>query len=146
MGQVAPRMVQTVFDTPDPRRAAEFWRQLMGLVYRPGDEPPPPGDDDAQWREWLCLRRQDGTPLLAFQHVSDLARPTWPDQRVPQQLNLDLEVCDVQELQEVHETVLGLGGALILDRTDDPEEPLRVLADPDGHPFCVIATGDRGAD
>jgi hypothetical protein len=86
------------------------------------------------------------TPLLAFQQVSDLARSTWPDQRVPQQLHLDLEVADLQELEAVHQTVLRLGGALILDRTDDPEEPLRVLADPDGHPFCVIATGDRGAD
>jgi hypothetical protein len=24
------------------------------------------------------------------------------------------------------------------DRSDDPEEPLRVYADPAGHPFCLI--------
>jgi hypothetical protein len=41
----------------------------------------------------------------------------------------------------VHETVHELGGALRLDRSDDPEEPLRVFVDPDGHPFCVVATG-----
>jgi hypothetical protein len=27
---------------------------------------------------------------------------------------------------------------LHLDRTDDPEEPLYVFADPSGHPFCVF--------
>ena len=28
---------------------------------------------------------------------------------------------------------------LVRDRTDDEEEPLYVLADPAGHPFCLIA-------
>jgi hypothetical protein len=27
---------------------------------------------------------------------------------------------------------------LVLDRTDDPDEPLYVLADPAGHPFCIF--------
>jgi hypothetical protein len=31
------------------------------------------------------------------------------------------------------------GARLIQDRSDDPEEPLRVYADPAGHPFCIIA-------
>lgn len=38
----------------------------------------------------------------------------------------------------MHERVLALGGVLRLDRSDDQEEPLRVYADPDGHPFCVF--------
>jgi hypothetical protein len=31
-----------------------------------------------------------------------------------------------------------LGAQLLLDRTDDPDEPLYVLADPAGHPFCIF--------
>ncbi len=27
---------------------------------------------------------------------------------------------------------------MLLDRTDDPEEPLYVFADPAGHPFCIF--------
>ena len=27
---------------------------------------------------------------------------------------------------------------LLLDRVDDPDEPLYVLADPSGHPFCLF--------
>ena len=34
--------------------------------------------------------------------------------------------------------VLGLGGRLVLDRSDDEDEPLYVFADPAGHPFCVF--------
>lgn len=26
----------------------------------------------------------------------------------------------------------------VLDRADDPDEPLYVLADPSGHPFCIF--------
>jgi hypothetical protein len=61
---------------------------------------------------------------------------------VPQQLHLDLTVRDVEELDAVHARVLALGGELRLDRSDDPEEPLRVYADTDGHPFCVFVAAD----
>jgi hypothetical protein len=37
-----------------------------------------------------------------------------------------------------HERALALGARLIEDRSDDPEEPLRVYADPAGHPFCIF--------
>lgn len=38
--QAFPVIRQTVLDTTDPRRLGEFYRQLFGLLYRPGDEPP----------------------------------------------------------------------------------------------------------
>ncbi len=138
MDAVTPRLRQVVLDSTDARRAAEFWRELLGLVYRPGQEPPPPGEDDPDGQDWLNLRLRDGTPLLAFQQVDVLPPSTWPDTSVPQQLHLDTSVRDVAELNAVHERVLALGGTLRLDRADDPEEPLRVYADPDGHPFCVF--------
>ncbi len=33
---------------------------------------------------------------------------------------------------------MALGGTLRFDRSDDPQEPLRVYADPDGHTLCVF--------
>ena len=30
--------------------------------------------------------------------------------------------------------------AILLDRFDDPEEPLYVFADPAGHPFCIFVS------
>lgn len=141
MGGATPRLAQVVLDSTAPRRAAEFWRSLLGLVYREGHEVPPAGQDDAAGRDWLNLRRPDGSALLAFQKVDALAPSTWPAHDVPQQLHLDLTVDDRHELDEVHRRVLELGGRLRLDRSDDPEEPLRVYVDPDGHPFCVFVAG-----
>jgi catechol 2,3-dioxygenase-like lactoylglutathione lyase family enzyme len=137
-----PRVRQVVLDTTDARASAEFWRQLLGLVYRAGHEPPGAGADDPAGRDWLNLRASDGTPVLAFQQVDELPRSTWPEPGIPQQLHLDLSVGSVAELEAVHAKVLALGGTLRFDRFDDPEEPLRVYADPDGHPFCVFVAGD----
>lgn len=133
-----PRLSQVVLDTTDARAAAEFWRQLLGLVYRPEHEPPPAGSDDAAGHDWLNLYETDGTPRLAFQQVERLTPTTWPDHTVPQQLHLDLTVDSVEDLETVHRQVLALGGQLRLDRSDVPEEPLRVFTDLDGHTFCVF--------
>lgn len=131
-----PQLLQTVLDAPDIRALAEFYRVLLGLRYRPGDEPPV-GDapDD---HEWLVLTDAQGQRRLAFQRVDQLERTTWPRAEVPMQMHLDLTVPDRDALEEHHRRALGLGAELLLDRTDDPDEPLYVDADPAGHPFCLF--------
>lgn len=136
--EARPTLCQFVIDSTDVRRTAEFWRELLGLVYRPGHAPPTGGEPDAAQEGWLNLFEPDGTPRLAFQHVETLAPTTWPDHTVPQQLHLDLTVDSTAELDAVHERVLSLGGELRFDRSDDPDEPLRVFIDPAGHTFCVF--------
>jgi len=131
-----PQLLHTVLDTTRARELAEFYRELLGLRYRPGDEPPAAGNpDDA---DWLVLVDSEGTRKLAFQQVDSLPRTTWPKHEIPMQLHLDLTVSSTAELQRQRERAEGLGAQLLLDRTDDPEEPLYVFADLSGHPFCVF--------
>jgi catechol 2,3-dioxygenase-like lactoylglutathione lyase family enzyme len=130
---------QVVLDGSDVRALAEFYRELLGLSYREGDEPPPAGAPDPRGRDWLVLRNPGGVQL-AFQHVDDLAPPTWPDQTVPQQLHLDISVDSVADFETEHERATSLGARVVLDRSDDDEEPLRVYADPAGHPFCIFVS------
>ncbi|SDO07316.1 hypothetical protein SAMN05660199_01268 [Klenkia soli] len=132
---IVPTVRQVVLDGTDVRALAEFYRQLLGYGYRPGDEPPAEGPDEL---EWLVLRSPGGEPQLAFQQVARLTPTTWPADDVPMQLHLDCSVPDVESLQEVLHTALELGAELRFDRSDDPAEPLYVFADPAGHPFCVF--------
>jgi catechol 2,3-dioxygenase-like lactoylglutathione lyase family enzyme len=132
-----PRLLQVVLDTTDARQLAEFYRRLLDLRYRPGDEPPGPGQPDPQGQDWLVLRNAGGTQV-AFQQVPALSRATWPEGPVPQQLHLDLSVPTRAELDAQHERALALGAQLLEDDADDPDEPLRVYADPAGHPFCIF--------
>jgi catechol 2,3-dioxygenase-like lactoylglutathione lyase family enzyme len=134
-----PILSQTVLDTTDPRGLAEFYRQFLGYAYRPGDEPPAPGQPDPSGADWLVLRPPGGGHQLAFQKVDALPRATWPRGPVPQQLHLDLTVPDIAAFDAQHERALALGATLLDDsRQRDPDEPLRVYADPAGHPFCVF--------
>ena len=128
-----PTIRQVVLDATDVRALAEFYRELFGLEYRPGDEPEH-GEQD-----WLVLRSTSGVPL-AFQQVEALPEVTWPEGPVPQQLHLDTTVPDPRELEAQHERALALGATLVYDRSADPDEPLRVYADPAGHPFCIFVS------
>ena len=136
-----PELRQVVLDSTDARALAEFYRQLLGLAYRPGDEPPAAGEPDPLGQDWLVLRDATGSVRIAFQQVTELPEVTWPAGPVPQQLHLDLTVAAAADLDAQHERALALGARLLLDRSGDPEEPLRVYADPAGHPFCIFVAG-----
>ncbi len=142
-GPLHPHLAQVVLDTTDARRLAEFYRELLGYRYRPGDEPPTVGEPDERGGDWLVLVDAGGGRAVAFQRVEELPEATWPSGPYPQQLHLDLTVSSLAALQAAHERALGLGARLLHDRSEDEEEPLRVYADPAGHPFCIFLAEDR---
>ena len=130
-----PWLMHTAIDTTDCRGLADFYRELLGLHYRPGDEPPVDGVDEA---DWLVLVDSDGRRKLAFQQVDRLEPTTWPEHDVPMQMHLDFSVSSADELARHRDRALALGGRILLDRTDEEDEALYVLADPSGHPFCLL--------
>jgi len=129
-------LVQVVLDCTDARELAEFYRQLLGFQYRPGHEPPADGKPDEA--DWLVLRDSNRPKPPSFQQVGKLPKATWPEGPIPQQLHLDLSVPTMHDFNAQHERALALGATLLRDRSDDPQEPLRVYADPAGHPFCIF--------
>ncbi|WP_405058770.1 VOC family protein [Kribbella sp. NBC_01505] len=131
-----PQRMHTAVDALDARKLAEFYRQLLGLRYRPGDEPPTDGTPDEA--DWLVLVDDDGRRQLAVQEVQVLARPTWPSPEVPMQMHMDFAVPTVEELHLHRRRAEELGAQVLLDRTGAESEPLYVLADPAGHPFCLL--------
>ncbi|HZX06056.1 ASCH domain-containing protein, partial [Kribbella sp.] len=78
---VYPRRMHTVLDATDARGLAEFYRDLLGLRFRPGDD-----------SDWIVLLDADGNRQLAIQQVADLKRSTWPSPDVPMQAHLDYAV------------------------------------------------------
>jgi len=143
MPNTYPALRAVVLDATDARAVAEFYRQLLGFTYRPGDEPPPAGSPDPEAEDWLVLRDASGVAPLAVQHVDELPSSTWPDARIPQQLHLDLTVADTDELRVQHDRALSLGARVLDDRSADADEPLYVFADPAGHPFCIFVSPDH---
>ncbi|RFA15377.1 glyoxalase [Subtercola boreus] len=132
-----PRLRQVVLDTEDARGLAEFYRELLGLEYLPGDEPEAraEGDDPA---DWLVLTDGDGARVLAVQQVASMPAPTWPEGPRPQMMHLDFWVATVDALRAQCARAVALGARVLEDGTDDPEESIVILADPAGHPFCIF--------
>lgn len=133
-----PVLMHTALDAADCRQLAEFYRAFLGLRYRRGDEPP--GDGGVDDADWLVLVDESGQRVLAFNQVQSLARPTWPTDEVPKQMHHDFRVSSVAELEEQRRRAEALGATLRYDRSADEDEPLYVLADPAGHPFCVLVS------
>ena len=138
-----PNLRAVVLDAMDVRALGEFYRQLLGYEYRRGDEPPPSGEPDPNGDDWLVLRDPSGTARLAIQHVDELPAATWPEPVVPQQLHLDMTVANTDDLARQHDRALALGATELEDRSRDADEPLYVLADPAGHPFCIFVSPDH---
>jgi len=124
-----PRLLHTAIDAVDVPALAAFYQELLGLHLRPGDV------DDPTWK---VLLDDEERRVLAINHVRELPRSTYPGDEVPKQLHMDFRVPDRDALERHRQRAEALGASVVLDRTDDEEEALYVLADPEGHPFCLL--------
>ena len=79
-----PVLRHVVLDTTDVRALAEFYRRLLDLQCRPGDEHPGADAPDPRGQDWLVLRRLDASTALAFQKVEELPPATWTNGPHPQ--------------------------------------------------------------
>ena len=127
-----PSIITTCLDAEDAPALATFWTGFLGLAYRPGQ-----GPDTSSG--FIVIDYPDGKPALAIQAVDRLPPATWPVGDVPTQAHLDLSVPDREALARQVERAKHLGARVLDDRSDDDEDPLVVVADPAGHPFCLIA-------
>lgn len=116
----------TVLGTRDPVELAGFYADILGGA---------PDDDDATF---CTLQIGDTTVYLGFQLEPDHVAPVWPAEPTDQQmqLHLDIGVRDVD--QAVEEATAG--GARLADH--QPQDDVRVMLDPAGHPFCLYLDTD----
>jgi catechol 2,3-dioxygenase-like lactoylglutathione lyase family enzyme len=117
------RLWATVLGAPDPRALGAFYARLLGWKVE-ANEP-----------EWVTVKPPSAENAgLSFQLESDYNRPVWPEEPGKQQMmmHLDIKVDDldagVKWAQEV--------GAVLADW--QPQDNVRVMLDPAGHPFCLF--------
>ena len=106
-----PRLLHTVLDTTDCRGLAEFYRELLGLQYRHGDEPPTDGPDDADWLVLVDLTHHSGLavgitsalqylPMLLLSAQAGVIADRLPKRRLLEVLNRYPHADDVRWVQE----------------------------------------------
>ena len=111
----------TTVDAPNAHELARFYQGLLGWPTRK-EEP-----------DWVEIAPPDGSAGLSFQTEPHFTRPQWPSTPSEQQMMMHLDI-EVDDLSSAVETALGLGATLA---DFQPQDDVRVLYDPAGHPFCL---------
>lgn len=112
-----------VLDSRTPGRLARFYAELLEW------------DIASEADDWVTISAPDGVAYLAFHLNRQHVPPVWPSSlfQPQQQLHLDFEVQDL-EAAVAHAVELGARPAEF-----QPQDDVRVLLDPDGHPFCLYS-------
>jgi catechol 2,3-dioxygenase-like lactoylglutathione lyase family enzyme len=119
--------VGVVLNAPDARALAYFYRDLLGWSLS-ADEP-----------DWCTMRVPDAHANLAFQTEALYELPTWPAMIGKQQMMMHLDI-GATDLEEAVHDAIALGAEL---HVHQPQDDVRVMLDPAGHPFCLyVDPGD----
>ena len=116
------QVAATVLGAPDPRALASFYEGLLGWT-RVADDP-----------DWVMLRPPAGGTGLSFQAEPDFVPPVWPSGPGTQQMMIHLDIA-VEDLEAGVAWALEMGARLAHFQ---PQEHVRVMLDPVGHPFCLF--------
>lgn len=131
MAHPRTRISAAVLDSADPRALASFYERLLGWMVvvsepaRPGEQP-----EDG----WVMLRSPEGGTGLSFHYHANYVAPIWPGAPDQQQMMVHLDIA-VENLDKGVAFAREIGARL---SDHQPQDDVRVMLDPAGHPFCLF--------
>lgn len=125
------RVSGPTLDAADPIALAEFYERLLGwpIVRREGPRPGNPLTDG-----WAMLRAPAGDMKLEVQWEPRYRPPVWPSAEGEQLMMVHLDI-GVDDLEVGERWALDQGARLA---ECQPQHDVRVMLDPEGHPFCLF--------
>lgn len=106
---------------PDGPALAQFYSDLLG--WKVAKSSP----------EGAAILPPDGVAYVSFQTSPEYVRPVWPATEGSQQMMMHLDL-EVEDLEAAVDHALELGAEIA---EHQPQDDVRVLLDPAGHPFCL---------
>ncbi|HZE32361.1 MAG TPA: VOC family protein [Actinoallomurus sp.] len=117
-----PSLFAVTIDCPDPAGLARFYQAFLGGELSFSSN-----------KDYVALIIDDSFSL-DFQRVANPAPIRWPDSSAARRLHLDFAVDDLGQAEK-HLFAIG---AVLADFQPGGRR-FRVLFDPAGHPFCIVA-------
>ena len=115
-----------VLEAPDAGALARFYASMLGWPIASEDA------DDA------AIGVPGTSSYLSFQSAPDYVAPTWPAEPGRQQMMMHLDIA-VDDLTAAVADAVELGASVA---GFQPQDDVRVLLDPVGHPFCLYLDPD----
>jgi catechol 2,3-dioxygenase-like lactoylglutathione lyase family enzyme len=122
-GRPSLRWTGVCIDCSDAEELAEFYARLLGYEETSRDGP-----------GWIAMRHPDGGLDLLLQAEEWYRPPAWPEQPGAQDKMLHFEI-QVDDLDAAVARAMEAGARLA---EHQPQETVRVMLDPAGHPFCLF--------
>ncbi len=122
MTQPQMHLSATVLGAPDPQALGAFYARLLGWTVV-DNEP-----------DWVMVQPPSGGIGLSFQLESGYVPPVWPTAPGEQQMMLHLDIA-VENLEAAVTWAVDAGASIA---EHQPQDHLRVMLDPAGHPFCLF--------
>lgn len=131
-----PRMRATSVSigTPRPRQAAAFYAALLGWRVTADDGPGPGEPPEAGWAQVAPPRGETGL-TINLEHEREFVAPVWPARPGEPLASQHLDVHVDGDLDAAVAHALACGARLA---EVQPQDDVRVMLDPDGHPFCLF--------
>jgi hypothetical protein len=110
-----------VLEAPDAPALAHFYARILDwkiATEKPG---------------WCTLGPGDGVAYLAVQASPEYVPPVWPPVAGQQQMMMHLDI-EVPDLEAAVAAAIEAGAT---QAEFQPQEKVRVMLDPVGHPFCL---------
>ncbi len=114
--------VTTTLSASDARRLAAFYEALLGWERT--------ADEDG----WVVIANGDTPHRIAFHGDEQYVAPVWPSRPDRPQMQAHLEIA-TDDLDGAVAHAITCGARLA---DEQPQADVRVMLDPDGHPFCLF--------
>jgi catechol 2,3-dioxygenase-like lactoylglutathione lyase family enzyme len=118
---------------PDPRALVAFYARLLGWRVTAECPPEPGAPAEDGWAQLQPPPGQSG-PTLNFEYEAHYNQPVWPSVAGRQLIMEHLDIA-VRDLDSAVAWAVE-AGAVLADH--QPQEDVRVMLDPAGHPFCLF--------
>lgn len=115
------RLTSVTVGTSRPRELADFYARLLGAEIATVEQ------------EWVQVRAPGGV-TVNFELEREFRRPVWPSVPDRQTATQHLDI-HVDDLDDAVAHAVGCGAVVAQVQ---PQADVRVLFDPDGHPFCLF--------
>ena len=127
------QLTSVTIGSPNPRELARFYFRLLEGEITADDAPREGMPDDAGWAQ-VSTASDFGKITLNFEYEFAWTEPVWPSESGKQHITQHLDI-RVDNLEEAVTWAEECGA-----RQDpfQPEETVRVMRDPHGHPFCLF--------
>jgi hypothetical protein len=112
-----------MLETPDPRGLLVFWSEILGVPIHAVDD------------TGGSLDFGEGVGYFAVQRAEIYEPPVWPPVPGTQGMQMHIDV-EVDDLVAAVEHAVELGATVAAHQ---PQDDVRVMLDPAGHPFCLYS-------